>query len=145
MTKSQASITQVQQAGVEDDMADDRIKLTGMSFFGFHGTQTAEQELGQRFIVDVEMECDLRAAGASDDLSRTVDYSAVYRDVRDIVEGPPVGLTEVVAERIAASVLEQHTLVEAVRVRVTKPEVRLDGGVLDGSTIEIYRRRVSQG
>jgi dihydroneopterin aldolase len=124
-------------------MASDRIVLSGMIFFGFHGTQPAEQELGQRFVVDIEMECDLRAAGISDDLSQTVDYSAVYRDVRAIVEGPAVGLTEVVAERIAASDLEQHQMVEAVRVSVTKPEVRLEGGVLSGSTIEIYRTRPS--
>ncbi len=122
-------------------MASDRILLSGMIFFGFHGTQAAERELGQRFIVDVGMECDLRGAGSSDDLAQTVDYSAVYRDVRVIVEGPPVGLTEVVAERIAARILGNYALVDAVQVRVTKPEVRLDGGVLAGSTIEITRRR----
>lgn len=122
-------------------MASDQILLSGMHFFGFHGTQPAERELGQRFIVDVGMECDLRPAGNSDDLHRTVDYSAVYRDVRGIVEGPPVGLTEVVAERIATEILGNYALVDAVLVRVTKPQVRLDGGVLAGSTIEITRRR----
>ncbi len=122
-------------------MASDRIVLSGMIFFGFHGTQPAERELGQRFVVDVGMECDLRPAGSSDDLSRTVDYSAVYRGVRAIVEGPPLGLTETVAERIAATILGTYALVDAVQVRVTKPEVRLDGGVLAGSTIEIMRRR----
>lgn len=121
----------------------DRILLSGMIFFGFHGTVAAERELGQRFIVDVGMECDLRAAGSSDDLTRTVDYSAVYRDVRAIVEGPPVGLTEVVAERIATTILENYMLVDAVQIRVTKPDVRLDGGVLAGSTIEITRQRAA--
>ena len=122
-------------------MSDDQILLSGMIFFGFHGTQPAERELGQRFIVDVGMACDLRAAGSSDDLTRTVDYSAVYRDVRAIVEGPPVGLTEVVAERIATEILGNYALVDVVQVRVTKPQVRLDGGVLAGSTIAITRRR----
>ena len=45
------------------------------------------------------------------------------------------------AERIAAAVLAEHGRVEAVRVRVTKPHVRLDGGGLAGSTIDIIRRR----
>ena len=125
----------------EECVGSDRILLSGMIFFGFHGTQSAERELGQRFIVDVGLECDLRSAGSSDDLTRTVDYSAVYRDVRTIVEGPPVGLTEVVAERIATEILGKYVQVDAVQVRVTKPEVRLDGGVLSGSTIEIMRRR----
>ncbi|HEV2107358.1 MAG TPA: dihydroneopterin aldolase [Thermomicrobiales bacterium] len=120
---------------------DDRIVLEGMLFFGHHGTIAAERELGQRFVVDVELHCDLRAAGLSDDLARTIDYSDVYRQVRRVVEGPPLSLTEAVAERIASAVLESHPPVEAVRVRVTKPNVRLDGGVLIGSAIEILRRR----
>ena len=73
--------------------------------------------------------------------SSTGCYSQVYRRVRAVVEGPPVGLTETVAERIAAAILAEHSRVEAVRVRVTKPHVRLDGGALAGSAIDIVRRR----
>jgi 7,8-dihydroneopterin aldolase/epimerase/oxygenase len=122
-------------------MSEDRIVLQGMIFFGRHGTLPAEHELGQRFVVDLDLHCDLRAAGRSDDLTQTVDYSAVYRQVRAIVEGPPVGLTETVAERVAAAILEGHPRVAAVRVRVTKPNVRLDDTVLTGAAVEIVRRR----
>ena len=122
-------------------MTEDRLVLAGMHFYGYHGTLPAERELGQPFFVDVELHCDLRAAGMTDDLSQTVDYSAVYRQVRAVVEGPPVGLTETVAERIAGVILARHARVEAVRVRVVKPQVRLDGGVLAGSGVEIVRRR----
>jgi dihydroneopterin aldolase len=119
----------------------DRIRLQGMVFYGRHGTVPAERELGQQFVVDVDLHCELRAAGLSDDLAQTVDYSQVYREVRAIVEGPPVALTETVAERIAAVILQHHTTVEAVRVCVAKPHVRLEGGVLTGSAVEIVRHR----
>jgi 7,8-dihydroneopterin aldolase/epimerase/oxygenase len=122
-------------------MTEDRILLQGMIFNGYHGTLPAERELGQPFVVDIELRCDLRAAGLADDLTRTVDYSEVYRQARAIVEGPPVSLTETVAERIAGAVLAQHPTVEAVRVRVAKPNVRLEGGVLAGSAVEIVRHR----
>src|SRR6266540_2088438 len=122
-------------------MTEDRILLQGMIFNGYHGTVPAERELGQRFVVDVELRCDLRDAGLADDLMQTVDYGAVYRQVRNIVEGPAVALIETVAERIAAAVLDQHPRVEAVRVRIAKPFVRLDGGVLAGSAVEILRER----
>jgi dihydroneopterin aldolase len=112
-----------------------------MVFFGYHGTRPEERSLGQRFIVDVELRCDLRAAGASDDLNQTVDYSQVHRLTRTIVEGEPVNLTETVAERIAAGVLAQQPLVQSVRVRVCKPNVRLDDTVLAGSVVEIVRER----
>lgn len=122
-------------------MARDRILLEGMVFFGYHGTRPEETSLGQRFVVDIELHCDLRAAGSSDDLSQTVDYSQVHQQARTIVEGSPAKLTETVAERIAAAVLAQQPLVSAIRVRVRKPNVRLQDTVLDGSVVEILRER----
>jgi dihydroneopterin aldolase len=122
-------------------MTEDRIQLEGMNFTGYHGTLPAERELGQRFVVDVELRCDLRAAGERDDLTLTVDYSEVYRATREIVEGPPVSLTESVAERIASTILATQPRVEAVRVTVRKPNVRLGDTVLAGSAVEIVRYR----
>lgn len=124
-------------------MTEDRILLNGMIFYGHHGTLPAERELGQRFVVDIGLEFDLRSAGLSDDLTKTVDYGEVHRQVREIVEGEPVNLIETVAERIATSILEEHRLVEAIRVRVTKPDVRLEDTVLGGSAVEILRHRSS--
>lgn len=124
-----------------DGTGGDRILLEGMVFHGHHGTLPAERELGQPFVVDVELRLDLRPAGLTDDLTKTVDYSEVHRRAQEIVSGEPVGLTETVAERIAASVLEEHPMVEAVRVKVQKPNVRLGDTVLAGSAVEILRRR----
>lgn len=122
-------------------MGEDRILLEGMTFYGRHGTLDAERELGQRFVVDVSLYCDLADAGRSDDLEKTVDYSEIHRVAREIVEGEPVNLTETVAERIASAVLEEQVLVESVRVKVAKPDVRLGKTVLDGSAVEILRHR----
>jgi dihydroneopterin aldolase len=121
-------------------MSEDRILLTGMMFHGNHGVLPAERELGQRFVVDIELDCDLRPAGTSDDLAETVDYSEVHGKVREIVEGEPAQLIETVAERIASAILEEQIRVEAVRIRVTKPDVRLGDTVLEGSAVEILRR-----
>jgi 7,8-dihydroneopterin aldolase/epimerase/oxygenase len=120
---------------------EDKILLEGMVFFGRHGTLPAERELGQPFVVDVELCLDLRPAGLSDDLTQTVDYGEVHNQVKEIVEGPPVNLTETLAERIAATVLEEHPPVEGVRVKVAKPHVSLGDTVLEGSAVEILRRR----
>ena len=122
-------------------MSEDRILLTDMVFHGHHGTLPAENVLGQPFVVSIELHLDLRPAGSSDDLTRTVDYGEVYCMARDIVEGPPVQLIETLAERIATGVLRDHPAVEAVKVRVAKPHVRLGDTVLAGSAVEIMRRR----
>lgn len=119
----------------------DSIFLEGMVFHGRHGILPAERELGQPFIVDVELRLDLRPAGLSDDLKKTVDYREVHRIAKQVVEGEPAGLTETIAERIANATLEEHPSVEAVRVKVKKPNVRLGDTVLDGSAVEILRHR----
>src|ERR687890_1354219 len=100
---------------------EDRIMLEGMVFYGNHGTLPAERELGQPFVIDIELYLDLQPAGLSDDLTQTVDYGEVHKRAREVDEGPPVNLTEAIAERIAATVLQEHPPVEAVRVKVVKP------------------------
>ncbi|MDO8674015.1 MAG: dihydroneopterin aldolase [Dehalococcoidia bacterium] len=123
-------------------MTEDKIVLMGMVFYGFHGVAPAEKELGQRFIVDVELNADLAAGGATDDLSRTVNYSAVYKVVKLAVEGPSLNLIEAVAARIARDILAQF-VVERVRVSVKKPEVPMKGSVLSYVAVEIVRARTS--
>ena len=118
----------------------DKILLTGMTFYGHHGVRPEEKELGQRFVVDMELELDLSAPAASDDLSDTVDYSRVYQVVREIVEGPSRNLLETLAEETARGVLGAFP-VDGVRVRVTKPHVSIRGAVLEGAGVEVYRRR----
>ena len=118
----------------------DKVIITGMTFYGYHGTRAQEKELGQRFVVDVELEADLRRAGASDDITDTINYSQVYRKVQEIVEGPSQNLMERVAGSIAQTLLESFTA-EAVRVRVTKAHPSIKGSMLAGAGVEIYRRR----
>src|SRR5918992_6150404 len=83
----------------------DEILLEGMRFYAYHGVNPEERALGQRFSVDVVLGVDLRRAGQSDNLADTVSYSAVYKLVRQIVEGQPRQLIEAVAEEIAAAIL----------------------------------------
>lgn len=117
----------------------DRIVLTGMRFYGYHGVYPEESRLGQAFLVDVELYADLREAGQRDDIRKTVDYGKVYLTVKEMVEGRPFKLIEALAEHVAARVLEQFPVDEIV-VRVHKPKAPIPGPI-DGVTVEIRRRR----
>jgi dihydroneopterin aldolase len=119
----------------------DEIFLEGMRFYAYHGVNPEERVQGQRFTVDLVIEADARAAGETDDLTKTVNYSKVYEVVRGIVEGEPKKLIETVAEKIAAAVLDQFPLARAVTVTVRKPEVAIKGSILDESGVRIRRSR----
>ncbi len=123
-------------------MADDRIVLEGMVFYGYHGVNQAEKESGQRFIVDLEVEKDLTGPGKSDDVKDTVSYSDLFRVVKDVMEGPSRDLLESLAAEIAERVLEGFD-VEAMKVAIKKPEVPIKGSVLSHAAVEITRRRQS--
>ncbi len=118
----------------------DRIRLDGMIFYGFHGVGPEEQQVGQRFVVDLDVERDLRAAGRSDDPADTVNYAQMYRVVKEIVEGPSHKLLESVAESIAEAILDGFD-VESVTVTVKKPEVPIKGSILSHAAVEIRRVR----
>ena len=118
----------------------DKIMLKGLAFYGHHGVSPHEKALGQRFIVDVTMECDARAAGLSDDLADALDYVPAYEIVQAVVEGESKDLIESVAEDIAGQILEKLN-VSAVSVTIKKPEVAIRGSILSYAGLKIHRRR----
>ena len=120
--------------------AEDKIQLQGMVFYGHHGASLAEQEVGQRFVVDLEVALDLEAAGRSDSLEDTVSYSRLYKVAKEVVEGPRRKLLETLADSIAQRVLREFP-VESARVSVKKPEVPMKGSNLSHAAVEILRSR----
>ncbi len=121
-------------------MMADTVFLEGLHFYAYHGVNPGERVQGQRFLVDVALRADLRAAGRHDDLDRTINYSAVYKRVRAIVEGPPRQLLEAVAEEIAATLLAEFPT-DRVVVTARKPEVALKGAFLGATGVRIERAR----
>jgi dihydroneopterin aldolase len=101
-------------------MSDDRIVLRGIEAFGHHGVLAHEQELGQTFGIDVELELYLARAGASDDLTDTVDYGSLSGDLADVVRTERYDLIERLATRLAEVCLARP-MVQAVTVTVHKP------------------------
>ncbi len=102
----------------------DVIRLSGMSFYGYHGVTTAEKETGGLFEVDCEMEFDLADAGRSDRLSDTVDYLHVHRVIKDTVEGKAFALLERLAGLLAAKILDTFPVYSiTLRVRKMNPPI----------------------
>ncbi len=119
----------------------DEVFLEGLRFYAHHGVNPEERAQGQRFAVDVRLAADLREAGRGDDLTRTINYSAAYKRVRAVVEGPPRDLIEAVAEEIATALLADFPHAASVTVTVRKPEVALKGAILDAAGVRIHRTR----
>ncbi len=118
----------------------DHIYLQNMEFECHIGAGDGERAEEQTIEVDVDMTVDLRPAGESDDLEKTVDYGAVYRLCQQIAEGRPYRLLEALAERVAGEILAVESAVQSVAVTVRKPGVPIDG-VLEYAGVRVERSR----
>ena len=108
-------------------MSEILIQIEGLELKGFHGALAEEKKNGQRFLFDIELVAH-DAGVRSDKLQDTVDYTEVVECVRAISEGRNLNLIEALAASVADSLLERFPISRA-RVRVRKPEVRLDATV----------------
>ena len=122
----------------------DRIILEGMQFYGYHGVNPEERVLGQRYVVDLTADLDLRRAGETDRLEDTVSYSHIYRTVRAVMEGEPRNLLESAAQAIAGNVLAEFP-VEAVSVTVKKPNPPVRGSSIELAAVQVHRTRPQSG
>ena len=113
----------------------DKLVLTNMVFYGYHGAFDAEKELGQKFEVDLEIYTDLQNLG--DDTDYAFNYVDVYTVVKEIVEDREFNLVESLAEAISTQVLAMYDIKKLV-TRVRKHQVPV-GGYLDYLEVEITR------
>ena len=113
------------------------IELAAMTLFGHHGVGEEERERGQTFVFDLWLE--LAEPPAADRIEDTVDYRRIAACVREVSEGRRFHLLETLAAALADELIDRFPL-ESVRVRVRKPEVRLDPPV-DYSAVTVERSR----
>ncbi len=99
----------------------DRITLTGVRAFGFHGVYPDEKREGQEFVIDAVLALSLRRAAETDDVVDTVHYGELAERLVAVVEGEPVDLLETLAQRLADDVLSDAR-VDAVTLTVHKPQ-----------------------
>ncbi|WP_188207342.1 dihydroneopterin aldolase [Alkalibacillus aidingensis] len=122
----------------------DKIILNELMFYGYHGLFPEEKKLGQRFTVDLELYCDLKTAGESDQMEDSIDYGAVYQVAKNVVEGEAKNLIEAVAEEVANKMFQTFKHLEAIKVKVDKPGPPIPG-YYQSAAVEIERERHQHG
>jgi dihydroneopterin aldolase len=112
-----------------------KLSLHNMVFYTYHGVYAAEQELGQRLEVDVEVTGEFGVAATNDSIEAAINYVAVYDLVKEVVTQQNYQLIERIGKVIAEQIMNQFQ-VPKVTVRVRKPQPPL-GGIVDYSQFEI--------
>lgn len=117
----------------------DRIDLTGIAGWGYHGVFEDERKNGQRFVVDVSIGLDLSPAADGDDLALTVDYGDLAEGVHDVLASEPDDLIESVARRVVDLCLTYEP-VQWAQATVHKPMAPIAVAFTDVS-VTLERRK----
>ena len=118
----------------------DRIYIKGLDVFAYHGVMPKEKRDGQRFVLDITLDCDLSRAGRTDRLEDTVDYTAVMDAAVQAMTENSYDLIERAASRTAEAILRAEEKVERVTLCLRKPKAPIDK-IFDYVAVEITRER----
>jgi dihydroneopterin aldolase len=99
----------------------DTIFITGVVVHARHGVMKHETEVGQRFVIDLELFTDLAEPSRSDRLADTVSYSQVVETATSAFKNTNYKLLERAAGAVADAILAAFPRIRAVKVTVHKP------------------------
>jgi dihydroneopterin aldolase len=97
------------------------ILIEKLDIYAYHGFFTEEERLGQRFVLDLVLETDLRASSISDALTDTVNYGEVVKVATEAFTARRFNLLEAAARAVALAVLENFPPVTRLEVTLRKP------------------------
>ena len=105
-----------------------RIDVNGIKLFAYHGCMDEESRIGTDYEVKLSVWADLKKSAQSDRLKDTVDYVALNHIIKQEM-AIRAKLLEVVAQRIIDRILSEQTLVQKVKVSVSKLAPPIQGDV----------------
>ncbi|MCE5286888.1 MAG: 2-amino-4-hydroxy-6-hydroxymethyldihydropteridine diphosphokinase [Pelosinus sp.] len=99
----------------------DKIYISDLEIYAYHGVFSEEKMLGQKFFISLELTVDLRSAGKTDALDKTVNYAELCDVVEKVFTSKKHDLIEKCAEELAEAILMKQPLVNEVKITIKKP------------------------
>lgn len=119
----------------------DTIFITGVVIHARHGVMEHETEVGQRFVIDLELSADLSEASRSDHLSDTVSYASVVSTATAAFKNTNYKLLERAAGAVADAIFAAFARVDAVKITVHKPHAPIAAIFEDVGVVLTRKRR----
>lgn len=117
----------------------DRIYIKRLEFFAKHGVFPEENVLGQKFIISAVLHTDIREAGKTDDLAKSIHYGEVSHMMKTYLEEHTFALLERAVETLAEKMLLEIPGLEKVELELEKPWAPI-GLPLETVSVAIERR-----
>jgi len=106
-----------------------KIIIEEMEFYAFHGHYKEEQIVGNRFLVDLEIETDLEPAAESDRLEDAVNYQHAYQLIKKEMLRKKSNLLENIAKRILDALFAEMKGIQKATIRMRKMHPPMGGPI----------------
>lgn len=118
----------------------DKIIISDLKIFAYHGVNEEEKLNGQNFYLDLVCDIDLSEPCRTDNIDDTVSYAKIIKAVKAVFVSEKYDLIEKAAQVTADCMLNNFSAVKAVEVTLRKPEapVKADFGFV---AVRIRRER----
>ena len=120
----------------------DVIFVRGILIHARHGLLEHESEVGQRFVIDLELSADLTESSRTDRLKDTVNYGSVVDTAMKAFAHRNYYLLERAAGAVGDAILEAFPKVSAVKVTVHKPHAPI-AAIFEDVGVTLTRTRES--
>ncbi|MCK4663861.1 MAG: dihydroneopterin aldolase [Bacteroidales bacterium] len=113
------------------------IQIEGMEFYAYHGCFKEEQIVGNKFIIDLEIEANLDKSSKSDNLNDTLNYQVMYKLIKEEMKKKS-HLLENIANRILNSIYNNFSGIEKATIKVSKINPPM-GGKIEKVSVTLKR------
>ena len=110
------------------------IQIENMEFYSFHGHFKEERIVGNKFLVNLTIETDMKAPAESDNLKDAVNYQRAYDIVKQQMDTKSY-LLEHIAGRILDALHDEMQGIQKVTVKVSKLNPPMGGKIGSVSVI----------
>jgi dihydroneopterin aldolase len=115
------------------------VEVSGLSLYTHHGVSAAEQEVGQRLVIDLRLDVGDCDATLTDRVQDTIDYAEVCQAVALVAQQRSYRTLERLCAAIADRLIEAYGA-ESVWVKAAKPEPPIPLPV-EEVAVEVWRER----
>ncbi|MDF1573981.1 MAG: dihydroneopterin aldolase [Bacteroidales bacterium] len=117
-----------------------KVIIEEMEFYAFHGHYQEEQIVGNRFLVDLEMDADLALPADSDKLQDAVNYQQAYAIIKNEMRRTKSKLLENIGKRILDALFAEMDGVKKATIRIRKLNPPM-GGPIKSVGIKMSRKQ----
>ena len=118
----------------------DKITISKLEVYAYHGVLESEKQTGQIFHVSANLYLDLKPAGVSDYLERTINYAEVCHLITKLMTDKVYDLIETCANVLSCALLQEYAQIQRVEITIFKPQAPI-GLPLDCVSVQISRQR----